>query len=371
MHIPYAHPSIGSVEVDLVVDAVANGWGIDRNKYLNMFQAEFASYVGSGFAIAASSCTGALHMGLAALGIGPGDEVILADTNWVATLAPIVHLGATPVLVDIRSDTWCVDPECVADAVTPRTRAVVATHLYGNVADVEDLQAICEAHGLRLIEDAAEGIGSRYGERHVGSIGDFGVFSFHGSKTITTGEGGMLVTCNPELHQRVETLSNHGRSHSETRMFWPERIGFKYKMSNVQAALGVAQIRRVSELVAEKQRFLDAYRSAFAESNMGVVSPVQAGRVNGGWMPTLELRTPTASGALTRLADASIDARPVFAPLSEIFPRYGSRMNHNARRFFQHALNLPAPLGGAGFGAVARVKSVLQGEGFFVNPSAR
>jgi len=154
MRIPYARPSIGQVEVALVLDAVANSWGPNRDYYVERFQTEFATYVGSSFAIATSSCTGALHLALAALGIGSSDEVILADTNWVATLAPVVHLGATPVVVDIKPDTWCIDPDQVAAAINARTRAVIATHLYGNVADLEDLQSVCDGHDLWLIEDA-------------------------------------------------------------------------------------------------------------------------------------------------------------------------------------------------------------------------
>jgi perosamine synthetase len=344
MRVPYARPSIGQAEVDLVLDAVAHGWGSDRDRHIELFQSEFASFVGSEYAIATSSCTGALHLGLAALGIGPGDEVILADTNWIATLAPIVHLGATPVLVDIKSDIWCIDPDHVSAAITPRTKVVIATHLYGNVADIEDLQTICEDYDLWLAEDAAEGIGSRYGMRHVGSMGDFGVFSFHGSKTITTGEGGMFVTNNPELFEQVLTLSNHGRSRAEKRMFWPERIGFKFKMSNLQAALGLAQLRRVEGMIREKQHTLKTYASRL-ENDRVHFNPVQPGRISGGWMPTLSLSeaNPRVAEVIASLRGCGVDARPVFAPLTSIRPGSG-RVGLQADYFFRRALNLPSPL---------------------------
>jgi perosamine synthetase len=345
VRIPYAQPSIGAEEVELVLDAVINGWGSNKDKYIDLFQAEFAGFVGSRFAIATSSCTGALHMGMAALEIGPGDEVILADSNWVATLAPIVHLGATPVFADIKSDIWCIDPESVRAAISPRTSAVITTHLYGNVADLRELQSICDLHDLWLIEDAAEGIGSRYEGRHVGSFGDFGVFSFHGSKTMTTGEGGMLVTDSVDLHERVLTLSNHGRTRWETRMFWPERVGYKYKISNLQAALGLAQVRRVGDLIADKQRYLDQYRLALAELGLGSLNPHQDGRENGGWMPTLLLESLPACEVLHRLVERQIDARPVFAPLSQIFPRQDQLKTTRAAEFYRRGLNLPAPLG--------------------------
>lgn len=344
MRIPYARPSIGQVEVALVLDAVANSWGPNRDHYVERFQTEFATYVGSSFAIATSSCTGALHLALAALGIGSSDEVILADTNWVATLAPVVHLGATPVVVDIKPDTWCIDPDQVAAAINARTRAVIATHLYGNVADLEDLQSVCDGHDLWLIEDAAEGIGSRYGEQHVGSLGDFGVFSFHGSKTITTGEGGILVTNNPDLYERALTLSNHGRSRYETRMFWPERVGFKYKMSALQAALGVAQVGRVAELVTEKQETLRWLRESLADVPDIRFNPHQPGRTSGAWMPTLEYRDVNgASAMVSALRSMGIDARPVFAPLSQLGLAESRYFNRAAQVFHARALNIPSP----------------------------
>ena len=154
----------------------------------------FRQHLGVKYAIATSSCTGALHMGLAALGIGPGDEVIMADTNWIATAAPIVHLGAKPVFVDILPDSWCIDPELVEAAITPRTKAIIAVHLYGNLCDMDRLLAIGQKHGIPIIEDAAEAIGSDYHGKRAGSMGKFGTFSFHGTKTLTTGEGGMFVT---------------------------------------------------------------------------------------------------------------------------------------------------------------------------------
>ena len=175
-------------------------------------------------------------MGLKALGVGQGDEVILADTNWIATVSPIVHLGATPIFVDVDPENWCIDPQKVSTAVTSKTKAIIATHLYGNLCDMDKLQEIAKKYRIALIEDAAEAIGSIYKDKVAGSIGTFGVFSFHGTKTITTGEGGMLVTNDQELFEKVTTLSNHGRVKGQPKQFWSEEIGFKLKMSNIQAA---------------------------------------------------------------------------------------------------------------------------------------
>ena len=175
----------------------------------------------------------------AALGIGPGDEVILADTNWIASAAPITYLGAKPVFVDILTDTWCIDPELAEQAITPKTKAILAVHLYGNMCDMKQLLEIGHRHNFPVIEDAAEAIGSKWQGKHAGTMGMFGTFSFHGTKTMTTGEGGILVTNDKEFYEHVLTLSNHGRSHRQTRQFWPDLIGFKYKLSNIQAAIGL------------------------------------------------------------------------------------------------------------------------------------
>ena len=212
----YTKPSITEREVSYATDAAANGWGEHCYDYINRFEDSFREHIGVKYAISTSSCTGALHMGLAGLGVGPGDEVILADTNWVATVAPIVHLGATPVFVDIRPDSWCMDPARVEAAITPRTKAIVAVHIYGNLCDMDALLAMSARHGVPVIEDAAEAIGSAHRGRRAGSMGIFGAFSFHGTKTITSGEGGIFVTDNAGLFERVLTLSNHGRARGQS-----------------------------------------------------------------------------------------------------------------------------------------------------------
>lgn len=217
----YTKPSITALEVQYATDAAANGWGDRCYDYINRFEAAFKHHLNTEFAIATSSCTGALHMGMSALGVGPGDEVIMADTNWIATAAPIVNLGAKPIFVDVDQESWCIDPDKAEAAITPRTKAIVAVHLYGNLCDMDRLLAIGEKYEIPIIEDAAEAIGSKWYGKCAGSMGTFGAFSFHGTKTLTTGEGGMFVTNNAELYERVLTLSNHGRARGQTKQFWP------------------------------------------------------------------------------------------------------------------------------------------------------
>jgi perosamine synthetase len=179
-------------------------------------------------------------MGLAALGIRPGDEVILGDINWIASAAPITYLGGTPVLVDVLPDTWCLDPARVEAAITSRTKAIIAVHLYGNLCDMDALLDIGRRHAIPIVEDSAEAIGSVWHGKRAGSLGVFGTFSFHGTKTVTTGEGGMFVTEDDALYERVLTLSNHGRVRGEKRQFWPERIGSRHKLED--RAIGCAQM---------------------------------------------------------------------------------------------------------------------------------
>ena len=217
--IHYTKPSITELEVRYATDAAANGWGEHCYDYINRFEEAFKAHLGVKFAIATSSCTGALHMGMAALGIGPDDEVIMADTNWIATAAPITYLGAKPVFVDILPDSWCLDPDLVEKAITPRTKAIVAVHLYGNLCEMDKLLAIGEKYGIPVIEDAAEAIGSIYHGKRAGAMGKFGAFSFHGTKTLTTGEGGIFVTNDPDLYEHVLTLSNHGRARGQIKQF--------------------------------------------------------------------------------------------------------------------------------------------------------
>lgn len=341
----YTKPSITEKEVAYATDAARNGWGEHCYEYINRFEELFKQHLGVGYAIATSSCTGALHMGLAALGIGPGDEVILADTNWIASAAPITYLGAKPVFVDILSDSWCIDPERVEAVITHRTKAIIAVHLYGNLCDMDRLLAIGKQHGIPVIEDAAEAIGSIYHGHRAGSMGRFGTFSLHGTKTLTTGEGGMFVTNDAELYERVLTLSNHGRVRGQAKQFWPDVIGFKYKMSNLQAAIGCGQLERIDELISRKREIFDYYRSNLGELPGVSMNPEPEGTKIGAWMPTVVF-APSTGITREKLQDAfssaNIDARVFFYPLSSL-PMY-EPMPSNAVAWDipNRAINLPS-----------------------------
>lgn len=361
--IAYTKPSITELEVSYATDAARNGWGAQCYDYLNRLERDFAAHLGVKHAIATSSCTGALHLGLAALGIGPGDEVIMADTNWIASVAPVVHLGATSVFVDILADTWCADPAQVEAAITPRTKAIMAVHLYGSMCDMNRLLDIGERHGIAIVEDAAEAIGSAWGEKRAGSMGAFGTFSFHGTKTMTTGEGGMFVTNDTALFEKVNTLSNHGRDASEPRQFFPLMTGYKFKMSNIAAAIGCAQVERIDELIDGKRRIMAHYRELLAGVNGISLNVEPAGVTNGYWMPTVVFDRDTGVSReqlIEAFKQADIDARVFFWPLSEL-PMFEARPGStNARDIAARAINLPS-YHDMDEAAQARVADVIKG----------
>ena len=342
--ISYTKPSITELEVSYATDAARNGWGERCYDYIVRFEKAFSGHLDVRHGLATSSCTGALHMGLSALGIGPGDEVILADTNWIATAAPIVHLGAKPVFVDILESTWCLDPALAEAAITPRTKAIIATHLYGNLCDMERLLTIGRERGIPIIEDAAEAIGSTYNGRRAGSLGTFGTFSFHGTKTLTTGEGGMFVTNDSELHEKVLGLSNHGRVRGQTKQFWPDMVGFKYKMSNIQAAIGCAQVERIDELIGRKREIFQFYADHLLGIHGISMNTSSTGGDSGCWMPNVVFASETgvtADLAREAFARQSIDARVFFWPLSHL-PIFGGHAGQPlASDIASRSINLP------------------------------
>lgn len=342
--IHYTKPSITGREIALATDAAANGWGEHCYDYIHRFEALFRAHLGVRHAISTASGTGALHMGMAGLGIGPGDEVILGDINWIASAAPITYLGATPVLVDVDAASWCLDPALVEAAITPSTRAILAVHLYGNLCDLDALLEIGRRHDIPVIEDAAEAIGSVWHGRRAGSLGTFGAFSLHGTKTITTGEGGIFVTNDDALYERVLTLSNHGRARGESRQFWPERIGYKYKMSNVQAAIGCGQLERIDELVVGKRRVFEHYRNALAGLPLHM-NPEPTGTTNGYWMPTIVADADVEfdrEALLAAFKADNIDGRVFFWPLSSL-PMFEARPAHDVSHGLSaRAVNLPS-----------------------------
>ena len=351
--IPVAGPSITDKEISYVTDAVTRCWYGNAGLYHQKFQQAFAAYLGVKHAIALPSCTSAIHLALAGLGIGPGDEVIVPDSTWIATSAPIAYVGATPVFADVDERTWCLSADSLTRCFTARTKAVISVDLYGGVPDYDAVTRLCRERGVALIEDAAEAIGSQYGPRRAGALGDAGVFSFHGSKTLTTGEGGMLVTDRDDLFRRVSVLMDHGRRPGD-RLFFNDEIAFKYKMSSMQAALGLAQLERIEDLIVRKRQIFSWYQRHLAGVEGVALNAESPGTRNSYWMVTivLDARHQLPKLRLMELLDhKGIDTRPFFFPLSSL-PAYRHlggeetwrARNPTAYRLSEGGLNLPSAL---------------------------
>ncbi len=351
--IPVAGPWITDKEVRYVADAARNAWYDKAGVYHQRFEQAFADYLGVRHAVSLPSCTSAIHLALRALGVGPGDEVIVPDVTWIASAAPVTYVGATTVFADIDPRTWCLAVDSFERCITPRTKAVIPVGLYGSVPDWPALRRIAGERGIAVIEDAAEAIGSEFRGCKAGSFGDVGVFSFHGSKTLTTGEGGMLVTDRDELLTRVLTLRDHGRP-SGDKLFFNTEVAYKYKMSSLQAALGLAQLGRVEELVARKRELFAWYCEELDGVSGVALNAEPAGTLNSYWMITVvwsERFALSKEQAMERLGAAGVDSRPFFYPLSSL-PAYAKSPQAEAARarntasysVSPRALNLPSAL---------------------------
>lgn len=314
--IPIAEPSLGEREIELVSDAVRSGWVSSIGEYVTAFETELASRCGVAHAVATSNGTTALHLALAVAGIGPDDEVIVPSLTFVATAAAVRYVGASPVLADSDPAHWCVDPDDLASRITPRTRAIVAVDLYGHPADMDALAEIASEHDLVLVEDAAESLGADYRGRPAGGLGLLGVLSFYGNKLITTGEGGAVLTDDPALAERARLLRDHAMD--PNRRYWHGEIGFNYRITNMQAALGVAQLERLDEFLARKREIATVYRAGL-DGLPGVTVQEEADWARSSWWMTT-LRIDPAHGVdrdelATRLRADGVDSRPAFVPL--------------------------------------------------------
>ena len=338
--IPVYRPSIGEREKRYVAEAMESGWISSRGAFLDRFEKDFAAYIGCRQGVAAANGTVALHLAFAALGIGPGDEVIVPTFTYVASVNAIAYTGATPVFVDSEPQYWNMDPALVEAAITPRTRAIEVVHLYGHPADLDPILDIAARHNLAVVEDAAECHGATYKGRKVGSIGTIGSFSFFGNKIITTGEGGMLVTGDDELAERARRL--RGQGVSPTRTYCHEIVGFNYRMTNIAAAIGCAQLERVEETLAAKRAIAGWYRAGL-EGIEGVIVQTEAPWATSVyWMNSILVDPGLRDPLRTELAVQGIETRPFFYP-AHTLPMYSSEVRFPvAERLGASGINLPS-----------------------------
>lgn len=337
-----AGPSITKLEHKYIIDAAINGWNEKAYYYLRRFEEEFASYIGSREGLVTSGGTGALWLALAAAGVGPGDEVILPDITYFACSDVIVLLGAMPVFVDILPDTWCIDPEKIERAITKKTKAIMPVHLYGNLADMDEIMRIARENDLFVIEDACPAAGSVYKGRRPGSIGDAGAYSFQGAKIMVTGFGGMVLTDDKELMIRIKQLNNHGELPG--KKFWQTEIGYSFELPNISCALGLAQLHRLESFVQKKRKIFSWYQELLGNIEGISMNFEKPNTKSNMWMTSIILDRDfgsTRDQVMGKLREQLIDTRPFFYPTS-MFPMYKDQNNPVARHVGLNGINLPS-----------------------------
>lgn len=308
--LPVYTPDLSGNEREYVLDCVESGWISSIGKYTDLFEQQIAEFTQSKHAIAVSNGTVAIHLALHCLDIGPGDEVIVPSFTYIASVNTIAQTGAKPVFVDSLPGDWLIDPEDVRRKITPRTKAIMPVHLYGAICDMPAIQAIADEHGLAVVEDAAEALGSRLHGRHVGTFGDVGTFSFFGNKTITTGEGGMVVSRRTDLADRMRKVKGQGQSRE--RRYWHDEIGFNYRMTNICAAIGAAQFERIGPILERKRAIAALYREQLAGSGVTFQQPLD-GVESSEWLVSMLLPAGTDRDAvMAGLSAEQVDSRPVF-----------------------------------------------------------
>lgn len=319
-----AGPSITQEEIDLVTEAVTMGWHDKRNYHLDQFTEEFAHYIDRKYVLPTSHCTGAIHLAMLTLGIGPGDEVIVPDITWVASAAPIVYVGATPVFVDIEESSWCLCPRAFEAAITENTKAVVVVDLFGNMPNMGEILRIAQTHNIQVIEDAAEGLGATYKGRPSGSFGEVSLFSFSPTKLITAGQGGVFATDDFDLFEKAKYFAHHGiyKKPGEP-YYWSHCLGYNYNWTNMQAALALAQFRRIDALIQKKHDVFHGYKQHLS-SLKGCFLNQQLIDVKPTYWISVAIMSEQYGLNKEQYCDEflkrSIDMRPFFYPLSSMPP---------------------------------------------------
>jgi len=344
--IPIAEPCLGQEELDNVTEAVRSGWVSSRGKFITEFENEFAAFCGTKFGIATSNGTVALHLALAALDLGPGDEVIVPSLTFIATANAVHYTGAKPVFVDVSPENWQIDPEKIEETITEKTKAIIPVHLYGHPCKMGLIMEIARKHHLLVIEDAAEAHGAECAGKKAGSFGDVSCFSFYGNKIITTGEGGMCVTNDKELAGRMRVLRDHGMN--PKRQYWHDLVGFNYRMTNLQAALGMAQVARIEEFIEKKRLIASWYADGLrdpAQDGAVVLHPEEGWAKCVYWMYSLLIKESFGldrDALMAGLAEAGIGTRPFFYPIT-VMPPYKTEVRFPvSEQLSREGINLPS-----------------------------
>lgn len=339
-----AGPSITQLEIDYVNDAVSNGWNNNWNSYIVKLEDAFKEKFNVKHALLTSSCTGGMHMAARALGIGEGDEVLVPELTWVATASAPFYLGAKPVFVDVDKDTWTIDLVSAEKYITPKTKAIMPVHLYGHPSNMDEVMKFAHKHNLKVLEDAAPAIGAKSNNKFVSTFGDVSVFSFQGAKMMVTGEGGIVLTNDDEVFSKIKQYSEHGRSTDPSKTFWIETIGYKYKMSNIQAALGLAQFERLDELISKKREIFSWYEERLNQFDNIKLNKEADWAHSIYWMTSIRLDNASVSrdDLMKKMKDDQIDSRPVFPTISKYPMWHSDCINKNASLISENSINLPS-----------------------------
>ncbi len=323
--IPISKPDLSGNEEAYVVEAVRSTWISSTGKFVTRFEEEFAQVCGASSALSVCNGTVALHLALLALDVRSGDEVLVPSLTYVATANAVRYVGAEPVFVDVDPDTWCIDPDLLERSITQRTKGIIAVHLYGHPADMDEINRVAAIHGLWVVEDAAEAHFATYKDRPVGGLGRLGTFSFYGNKTITCGEGGAVVVSDPQLDLRLRTL--RGQGVDRARRYFHPVTGYNFRLTNVACAILCAQLERSQEILNARRRVYLAYQERLNEHPEIELQPVATWAKLSPWMVCITMKNiRERNDAASRLTEASIETRPFFVPLHTLPPfREGSR----------------------------------------------
>ncbi len=337
-----AKPDLSHLEFRALLDAFLSSWISSKGAYIQRLEREFADFTETEHGVAVTNGTAAIHLALIALAIGPGDEVIVPDLTFVATINAVLHSGATPVIVDVDPVTWSMCAADVAAAITPRTKAIIPVHLYGRPpAEIGPIAALAKDHGLYVIEDCAEAHGARYDGLPVGQFGDISCFSFYANKIITTGEGGICVTRSEALATKLRVMRDHGMS--PTQSYWHDRVGYNYRMTNLQAAIGSVQLRRVEQTL-KRNRQLERLYQGYLSGIPGVTFPLHLANPYSPivWLVCVQVPAAARAELIVAARRADIEIRPFFPSLSAlpIYEKY-ARACPNSASLSITGLNLP------------------------------
>lgn len=339
---PVAFPNLHGNEFKYLVDAFMSTWISSSGEYINRFEDQFSSFSDCKYGVAVSNGTVALHLALVALGIGENDEVIVPDLTFAATINTVLHARATPVIVDVEEDSWCIDPQGIIKAITPKTKAIIPVHLYGQACDMGVIMEIAKKYHLKVIEDCAEAHGAMYNGKKVGSFGDIGCFSFFGNKIITTGEGGMCITNDTKLDEKMRVLRDHGMS--KTKRYWHDVVGYNYRMTNLQAAIGVAQLERIDIIQKSRRAYENGYKEVLSDKFF-VFQKDFKNRKRITWLVNVLLdESINKEKYIEECKQRGIDVRAFFYPLSDmdLYKVYCSVDTPIAKMLSERGLSFPA-----------------------------